>query len=183
MRSTPGVRVTAPPCCCTTRGSGACNTCRCRCGGRATRSWPVSTFRRCAIDTKDPKAAEAVVAAVTAADAADIVLPWSQHMPVVRAFVRALPGAEVALLRDSFTPEEHDRLLANAQAIGPHAVSAHQDAVTPAFIAAAAERDLLVYCWYQQGEKQDTRLAEVAAAGLHGVVTDWPAAARRIVGP
>jgi myo-inositol-1(or 4)-monophosphatase/deoxyribonuclease-2 len=137
---------------------------------------------RVAIDTKDAGAADAVLAAVRDAGAADIVLPWSQHMPVVRAFVRGLPDAEVALLRDSFTPEEHDRLLADAQAIGARAVSAHQDAVTPAFIAAAAERDLLVYCWYQQGEKQDARLAEVAAAGLHGVVTDWPAAARRIVG-
>jgi glycerophosphoryl diester phosphodiesterase len=136
---------------------------------------------RVAIDTKDAGAADAVLAAVREADAADIVLPWSQHMPVVRAFVRAWPEAEVALLRDSFSHREHGRLLADAEAIGARAVSAHQDAVTPAFIAAAAERGLGVYCWYQQGDKQDARLGEVATAGLRGVVTDWPAEARRIV--
>jgi glycerophosphoryl diester phosphodiesterase len=136
---------------------------------------------RVAVDTKDPRAAPAVLAAVDQAAAADRVLLWSQHMPVVRAFVRGLPAVEAALLRDTFTPDEHERLLADAEAIGAKAVSAHQDATTPAFIAAAAARDLGVYCWYQQGEKQDARLKEIAAAGLRGVVTDWPAAARRIL--
>jgi glycerophosphoryl diester phosphodiesterase len=134
-----------------------------------------------AVDTKDPKGAPAVLAAVDAEGAADRVLLWSQHMPVVRAFVRALPGVECALLRDTFTPEEHDRLLADAEAIGAAAVSAHQDAVTPEFVAAAAARGLLVYCWYQRGSTQDARLAAVARAGLRGVVTDWPADARRVL--
>jgi len=134
-----------------------------------------------AIDTKDPKGADAVIKAVEQAGAADRVLPWSQHMPVVRAFVRAWPAAEVAVLRDTFNPAEHERLLADAAAIGARAVSAHQDAVTPAFIAAAAERGLGVYCWYQRGELQDRRLAEIAASGLTGVVTDWPADARRVL--
>jgi len=136
---------------------------------------------RVAIDTKDPKGAEAVIEAVRQAGAADRVLPWSQYMPVVRAFVRAWPEAEVGVLRDTFNPTEHERLLADAAAIGARAVSAHQDAVTPAFIAAAAERGLGVYCWYQRGELQDRRLAEIAAAGLTGVVTDWPADARRVL--
>jgi glycerophosphoryl diester phosphodiesterase len=136
---------------------------------------------RVAIDTKDPKAADAVLHAVDAAGVADRVLLWSQHMPVVRAFVRALPEVETALLRDTFTPEQHDRLLADAHAIGANAVSAHQDAVTPAFIGAAAERGLGVYCWYQQADRQQARLAENAAAGLRGVVTDWPAEARAIL--
>ncbi len=54
--------------------------------------------------------------------------------------------------------------------------------MTPAFIGAAAERGLAVYCWYQQLEVQQTRLTEVAANGLAGVVTDWPADARQRVG-
>jgi len=49
---------------------------------------------------------------------------------------------------------------------------------TPAFIAAAAERGLAVYCWYQQLEVQQARLSAVAAVGLAGVVTDWPSDAR-----
>jgi glycerophosphoryl diester phosphodiesterase len=131
-----------------------------------------------AIDTKDPGAAEAVLQAVAEAGAQDHVLPWSQHMPVVRG----LPGAEAALLRDTFDADGHDRFLADAEAIGARAVSAHQDAVTPAFIAAAADRGIGVYCWYQRGDLQDVRLAGIVAAGLRGVVTDWPADARRLVG-
>ncbi|MDQ1435215.1 MAG: Glycerophosphoryl diester phosphodiesterase family, partial [Actinomycetota bacterium] len=137
---------------------------------------------RLAIDTKDAGAGTAVLDAVRAAGATEQTLLWSQHMPTVRTYVRALPDAEVALLRDTFDPEGHDRLLADAAAIGARAVSAHQDAVTPAFIAAAAERGLVVYCWYQQLELQQSRLAAVAAAGLAGVVTNWPADARRRVG-
>jgi glycerophosphoryl diester phosphodiesterase len=133
---------------------------------------------RLAIDTKDPGAASAVLTAVRAAGATEQVLLWSQHMPAVRTYVRALPDAEVALLRDTFDPTAHDRLLADAAAIGARAVSAHQDVVTPAFIGAAADRGLVVYCWYQQLAVQQARLREVAAAGLAGVVTDWPADAR-----
>ena len=136
---------------------------------------------RVAIDTKDPKAADAVLRAVAEAEATEHVLLWSQHMPVLRSFVRSLPDVEVALLRDTFDPEQHDRLLADAEAIGARAVSAHQDAVTPAFIAAAAARGLGVYCWYQHMARQDAKLVEVAAAGLRGVVTDWPAEARAIL--
>ncbi len=134
---------------------------------------------RLAIDTKDAGAGAAVLAAVRDAGAMDQVLLWSQHMPTVRTYVRALPDAEVALLRDTFDPTAHDRLLADAAAIGARAVSAHQDVVTPAFIAAAAARGLVVYCWYQRLDLQQARFAGDAAAGLAGVVTDWPADARQ----
>ncbi len=134
-----------------------------------------------AIDTKDPRAADAVLAAVSETESAGNVLPWSRHMPVVRAFVRALPGAEVALLRDSFDAQAHERLLRDAEAIGARAVSAHQDAVTPRFLEAAAARGLAVYTWYQRLELQSSRFAEVADAGLAGVVTDWPREARAVL--
>jgi glycerophosphoryl diester phosphodiesterase len=133
---------------------------------------------RVAIDTKDPGAADAVVAALRDTGTVDRALLWAQHMPTVRTYVRALPDAEVALLRDTFDAAAHDRLLADAQAIGARAVSAHQDVVTPEFIAAAGDRGLAVYCWYRQLAVQQARLPAVAAAGLAGVVTDWPAEAR-----
>jgi glycerophosphoryl diester phosphodiesterase len=137
---------------------------------------------RVAIDTKDGGAAEAVLAAVRESGAADRVLLWSQHMPAVRTFVRALPDAQVGLLRDTFDPTGHERFLADAQAIGARAVSAHQDAATPKFIAAARERDIAVFTWFQRADKQTARLAELTAAGLAGVVTDWPAQARAALG-
>jgi myo-inositol-1(or 4)-monophosphatase/deoxyribonuclease-2 len=134
---------------------------------------------RVAIDVKDRGAAQASLDAVRETGTADIVLPWSQHMPVVRAFVRALPEAEVALLRDTFTPEEHERMLADAVAIGARAISVHQDLGTREFIARARARGLAVYCMYHGLDFQRRRLADVAPAGLAGVVTDWPAEARQ----
>jgi glycerophosphoryl diester phosphodiesterase len=137
---------------------------------------------RVAIDTKDLGAAAAVLDAVRATATAELVLPWSQHMPVVKEYVHDLPGAEVALLRDTFDEAGHARLLADAESIGARAVSAHQDAVTPEFVEKTRARGLEVYCWYQARELQAARLAEVAAAGLAGVVTDWPADARAALG-
>jgi glycerophosphoryl diester phosphodiesterase len=136
---------------------------------------------RVAVDTKDAGAAEAVLAAVRQAGAADRVLLWSQHMPVVRSFVRAFPDVQVGLLRDTFDREGHERFLADAQAIGARAVSAHQDAATPEFIAAARERDLATFTWFQRADKQTARLAELVTAGLAGVVTDWPVQARQVL--
>ncbi len=138
---------------------------------------------RLAIDTKDAGAAGAVLETVRSVGATDRVLLWSQHMPTVRSYVRALPDAQVALLRDTFDPAAHDRFLADAAAIGARAVSAHQDAVTPAFLAAAADRGLAVFCWYQNLELQQAGLAGLAAAGLEGVVTDWPGDARGRLAP
>jgi myo-inositol-1(or 4)-monophosphatase/deoxyribonuclease-2 len=136
---------------------------------------------RVAIDTKDAGAAEAVLEAVRAMDALDQVLLWSQHMPTLRTFARAQPEVELALFRDTLDDAAHDRFLADAVAVGARAVSAHQDAVTPAFVASARDRGLAVYCGYQSLETQTARLAEVARAGLAGVVTDWPAQARAVL--
>jgi myo-inositol-1(or 4)-monophosphatase/deoxyribonuclease-2 len=135
-----------------------------------------------AVDTKDGGAADAVLDAVRETGAADRVLLWSQHMPAVRTFVRALPEAQVGLLRDTFDPSGHERFLADARAIGARAVSAHQDAATPKFIAAARERDIAVFTWFQRADKQTARLAQLVDAGLAGVVTDWPAQAREVLG-
>jgi myo-inositol-1(or 4)-monophosphatase/deoxyribonuclease-2 len=137
---------------------------------------------RVAIDTKDPGAADAVLVAVREVGAADRVLLWSQHMPAVRTYVRAMPDVQVALLRDSYNQSEHDRFLADAQAIGARAVSAHQDAASPAFIAAARERGIDVFTWFQRADKQAALLADLVAAGLAGVVTDWPLQARQVLG-
>ena len=137
---------------------------------------------RVAVDTKDRGAADAVLDAVRETGATERVLLWSQHMPAVRTFVRALPDVQVGLLRDTFDPSGHERFLADAQAIGARAVSAHQDAATPKFIAAARERDIAVFTWFQRADKQKARLAELVEAGLAGVVTDWPAQAREALG-
>ena len=62
----------------------------------------------------------------------DQVLLWSQHMPAVRVVrARRCPTPRSRCCATRFDPTGHDRLLADAAAIGARAVSAHQDAVTP----------------------------------------------------
>ena len=136
---------------------------------------------RIAIDAKHAGVAGAVLEAVRETDAAGEVLLWSGEMPAVRAFATAMPTVEVGLFRDTFDDAAHNRLLADAVALGARAVSAHQDAVTPEFIAAARDRGLAVYCGYQSLEAQEARLSEAAAAGLAGVVTRWPTHARALL--
>jgi len=134
------------------------------------------------VDTKDAGAAPAIIEAVNAAGMLEHVLPWSQHMPAVRAYVRAWPDAEVALLRETHDDEANARLLRDAAAIGARAVSCNEDIVTPEFIAQAKDAGQLVYVWYQSKAKMEERLVSVAEAGLHGVVGDWPDRALELLG-
>ncbi len=136
---------------------------------------------RVAIDTKDAGAAEAVLEAVQSTGTVDRLLLWSQHMSTLRTFARALPEVELALFRDTYDDDAHERLLVDAAAVGARAVSVHQDTATPAFIARARDRGIAVYCGYQSLETQSARLALAAGCGLAGVVTDWPRQARAVV--
>jgi glycerophosphoryl diester phosphodiesterase len=136
---------------------------------------------RVAIDAKDPGVVEAVLESVHRTQAEEHVLFWSQHAPAAHAFARAVPGADVGLFRDTFHEPAHLRLLADAAAIGARAVSVHQDAATPGFIAAARARHLDVYVGYQSLGVQAERLRVMAHAGLTGVVTDWPEEARTVL--
>ena len=90
-------------------------------------------------------------------------------------FAHAAPDADVGLFRDTLDETAHQQLLADRGGDRGRAVSAHQDAVTPRFIAAARDRGLDVYVGYQTLGVQSERLAMTADAGLTGVVTDWPA--------
>jgi len=128
-----------------------------------------------ALDTKDPGAAPAALAAVEAAGALDRVLLWSQHDEAVRHYVaRAPAGTEVALLRDTKDAAGTARYLDDAVALGATAVSVHHGVLDDALVATAHQRGLKVHCWFQSLEVQ----AAKAAVLLDGIVTDWPADAR-----
>ena len=67
-----------------------------------------------AIDTKDPGAAEAIVRELRNQGALDRALLWAQSTSAVRWYAdhAGEEAAEVALLRDAFTPEAINRRLA-----------------------------------------------------------------------
>lgn len=124
-----------------------------------------------ALDTKDPGAAPAALAAVEEAGALDRVLLWSQHDEAVRHYAaRAPSGTEVALLRDTKTAAETIRYLHDAVALGANAVSVHQSILDEALVATAHARGLRIHCWFQSLEVQ----AAKAAVAVDGIVTDWP---------
>lgn len=131
-----------------------------------------------AIDTKAPDAADAVVAELRAQGRLGDCLLWAQSEQAVRRYVELAgdEAPEVALLRDALTPEAIDRFLADAQAFGATAISAHQDSVDEAFIARVHGLGLRVHCWFQDEATQRAK----AHLPLDGIVTDWPVEARRL---
>ena len=123
-----------------------------------------------AIDVKDASAAPAVLAVVRRHAVMDRVLLWSQKRRAVQYFAGAAPAMEVALLRDTSTPRQEERLLDDAVGWGARAaISVHQDAARPELCDRAAQRGLRTYTWFQDLESQTSR----AWSGLAGVVTDW----------
>jgi glycerophosphoryl diester phosphodiesterase len=136
---------------------------------------------RVAIDVKDPNAAAAVVDAVRSTGTEDRVHLWTRERRNVEFFRAEFPGNEVALLRETHDRAAHVRLLDEARAWGASAASANQDGVDPWFVDAARERQIDVYVWYQTLDKLRSRLPSVAAAGLRGVVSDWPVEARALL--
>ncbi|MFP5255457.1 MAG: glycerophosphodiester phosphodiesterase [Acidimicrobiia bacterium] len=131
-----------------------------------------------AIDTKAPDAADAVVAELRHQGRLGDCLLWAQSERAVRRYVELAGGEapEVALLRDALGEEDIDRFLADAQAFGATAISAHQDSVDETFLERAHALGLRVHCWFQD---QATQRAK-AHLPLDGIVTDWPVEARRL---
>ncbi len=124
-----------------------------------------------ALDTKDPGAAPATLAAVANAQVEDRVLLWSKHDEAVRHYVaRAPEGIEVALLRDTKSQAETERYLEDAVAIGATAISVHQDVLDEALIERAHAQGLTIHCWFQSLKVQAAKVG----LPVDGIVTDWP---------
>ena len=124
-----------------------------------------------ALDTKDPGAAPATLAAVEEAQVTDRVLLWSKHEEAVRHYVaRAPAGTEVALLRDTRGPADTNRYLEEAVSLGATAVSVHQDVLDDALVERAHDRGLTIHCWFQSLDVQAAR----SGVPVDGIVTDWP---------
>lgn len=131
-----------------------------------------------AVDTKDPKAAPAVTELVRRMGFEDRVLLWAQSMAAVRHFAEALPDVERALLRDTRGEAATRRFVDDAQRCGADAISVHWDRISPQFVAEAQGRGFKVYAMAQNEESQASKLA----AGLDGIVTNWPEEALAVRG-
>lgn len=134
----------------------------------ALESLPAGVFM--AIDLKDAKAARATIDEVRRQKAQSRVLLWAKSSAAVRQFATDEPGIERALLRDTWLARSTRRFLDDAVACGATAVSARWGVIEPVFVAEAQARGLKVYAMARDAESQPAKLA----AGLDGVVTNWP---------
>jgi glycerophosphoryl diester phosphodiesterase len=132
-----------------------------------------------AIDTKDPRAAPAVLAAVRVAGVSGRALLWSQHEAAVRHYAAEAPEATISLLRDVFDPDAVERLLRDAVAFGATAVSVPDETATSEFVALATARSLDVYAWCRTYAAQ----RDGVAPGVRAIVTEWISEARALLAP
>lgn len=102
---------------------------------------------------------------------------WSYREQAVRYVAREAPAIETGLLRDDVDPEGLGHYLDDAVRVGARAISPHWHAVTPQLVGEAHDRGLRVSPMNRDMET----VARKAAAGLDGIVTDWPREVRAIV--
>jgi glycerophosphoryl diester phosphodiesterase len=124
-----------------------------------------------AIDVKDPHALDAVLEQLTAwrGDRSRVAV-WIRDADAVRKIEHALPGTDRALLQNTSTESRTRRYLADAVACGATEVSIHQDGIAPWVVEEAHRLGLRAYCWIIDMP----RLPDVLAAGVDGIVTDYP---------
>jgi glycerophosphoryl diester phosphodiesterase len=132
---------------------------------------------RMAIDVKDADAADAVLSEVRNQHAEARVLFWAKSAAAVALAAQRAPEIEASLLRDAKRPDELRLFLDDAVASGARGISAHWSVIAPTFVDAARGRGLQVYAWCKTPTITTTKLAL-----LDGLVTDWPAEARRLLG-
>jgi glycerophosphoryl diester phosphodiesterase len=130
-----------------------------------------------AIDVKDPAAADVVLSEVRNLRLEARAKFWAQSTAAVAHASAHAPEVEASLLRDATRPPDRQRFLDDAARTGARGISAHWSAVTPEFVDDARRRGLRVYAWCKS-----RRIDAPKVALLDGVVTDWPVAARAVVG-
>ena len=123
-----------------------------------------------AVEVKEFGAVMPAIAEIQRQGAEGRVLMWGRCVQAVRLFARELPDTERALLHDTWTARGNSRFLEDAAKCDADAISAHWNRITPGFVDEAHARGLKVYSKAKDIGSQSSRLA----AGLDGLVSDWP---------
>lgn len=130
-----------------------------------------------AFDIKDPRAMNACIDVVLAANLADRTMLWCRDSRAVDLAARRAPKVRRALLRDDLRRGGPYKYLDDSAALGTHAVSIHERFVDAAVVAHGHNIGLEIYAWVQSAETQPAMLE----AGADGLITDWPALARKLI--
>ena len=130
-----------------------------------------------AVEVKDGFSAAATLRTIRRRRAEGRVLLWSPSDRAVAYLARAAPEIEVSLLRDDTDIDCVRRFLADAARLGARGVSVHWAVVLPEVVAEARALGLRVYSMTRDLDD----VAEKAALGLDGIVTDYPREVRQIL--
>ena len=130
-----------------------------------------------AVDVKTPWAVAPLLRETRRRRLQARVLVWCTSALAVRYAARFAPEVEVAYLKDVVDAAGKQAYIAKARRIGAGAVSVHWRAVDADFVAAAHALGLRVYSWHRGFELTPAKLA----AGLDGLITDHPRAAREAI--
>lgn len=132
-----------------------------------------------AIDVKDHRDVEATARVVRATGVEAQAMLWVRDAQGVRVAARLLPGARTALLRNTYDERSSLRYVADAHDCGADQISLHQRGVTRRVVDSARSVGIEVLAWVVERRGHEA----VLAAGVDGVVTDWPLLARSLLAP
>ena len=130
-----------------------------------------------AFDIKDAEAMGACIDAVVEHELAERAMLWCGDPRAVALAGSRAPAVRRALVRYHARPENVRRYIDAAAVLGSDAVILHERLVTPTVVAAGKRLGLSVYAWVQSPHAHERMLA----ADVDGLITDWPALARRLV--
>ncbi len=130
-----------------------------------------------AVDVKTPWAVRRLVRDVRQRGLESRTLAWCTSARAVHYVVSTAPEIETAYLNDVSTSAGKQAFIEKAAALGARAVSAHWDAISAGFVATAHAAGLSVYSYHKQYELTEEKLA----AGLDGLITDYPEKARKAI--
>jgi glycerophosphoryl diester phosphodiesterase len=130
-----------------------------------------------AVDVKTPWGVVPLVREIRRRGWESRVLVWCQSAWACRYVVKKAPSIDVAYLKTALTPEEKQRFLERARALGAKAVSAHWQAIDGNFVGRAHALWLRVFAWHEGFEISPDKIA----SGLDILVTDYPVEARAVI--
>ncbi len=131
-----------------------------------------------AVDVKDPGAMVAVIDVLEGAGLLNRSLLWCRQPDALRVAGERAPRTRRALLGDPSDEGSTTRYLQQAADLGVDAVSLHERVTTSSAVEVGHHLGLTVYSWAKSARAHQSLLA----TGVDGLVTDWPALARRLVG-
>jgi glycerophosphoryl diester phosphodiesterase len=132
-----------------------------------------------AADVKDPRVMRAAIEVARAAGRLSQTMLWCRSPKAVRLAARVAPECQLAYLHDAGNLKQTLAYIKASLALGVHAVSIHERAVSKEAVQAVHDAGLTAYAWALTAAAHQPLID----AGVDGIVTDYPGVLRQQIGP